>query len=85
MARLIQPYFSAVSASKSSPPSNDLDRPRSPHQQWKALGRAAARNQAEPNLRLAEDGPLPAREPDVAAECALHACTGALRELLSGM
>src|SRR6202022_2897842 len=48
-----------------------LDRPRPPDQQRKALGRAAARNQAEPNLRLAEDGPFPAREPDVAGECEL--------------
>src|SRR5690348_8176041 len=48
-----------------------LDRSRPSDQQRKALGRAAARNQAEPNLRLAEDGPFAAREPDVAAECEL--------------
>src|SRR2546423_14958855 len=53
------------------PAEHYLDRPRPPDQQRKALGRAAARNQAEPNLRLAEDGPFPAREPDVAAECEL--------------
>src|SRR5260370_36722929 len=49
------------------PAEHDLDRPRPPDQQRKALGRAAARNQAEPNLRLAEDGPFPARRPAVAA------------------
>src|ERR1700737_5452112 len=53
------------------PAEHYLDRPRPPDQQRKALGRAAARDQAEPNLRLAEDGPFPAREPDVAAECQL--------------
>src|ERR1700730_10230084 len=53
------------------PAEHYLDRPRPPDQQRKALGRAAARNQAEANLRLAEDGPFPAREPDVAAECEL--------------
>src|SRR6478735_3939903 len=50
------------------PAEHDLDRPRPPDQKRKALGRAAARNQAEPNLGLAEDGLLPAREPDIAAE-----------------
>src|SRR5690348_2495785 len=50
-----------------------LDRVRPPDQQREALGRAAARNQTEPNLRLAEDGPFPAREPDVAAERELAA------------
>src|ERR1700694_3945125 len=49
------------------PAEHYLDRPRPPDQQRKALGRAAARNQAEPNLPLAEDGPFPARRPDVGA------------------
>src|ERR1700757_674418 len=53
------------------PAEDYLDRPRPPDQQRQALGRAAARNQAEPNLRLAEDRPFPAREPDIAAECEL--------------
>src|SRR6266702_2802268 len=48
------------------PAEHYLDRPRPPDHQRKALGRPAARDQAEPNLRLAEDGPFPAREPDIA-------------------
>src|SRR6267154_6798492 len=57
------------------PAEHYLDRPRPPNQQRKALGRTAPRNQAEPNLRLAEDGPFPARETDVAAECELAAAS----------
>src|SRR6478672_3520237 len=53
------------------PAEHYLDRSRPPYQQRKALGRAAARNQAEPNLRLAEDGLFAAGEPDIAAECEL--------------
>src|SRR2546427_5655882 len=53
------------------PAEDYLDRPRPPDQQRKALGRAATRNQAERNLRLAEDGPFPARAPHAAPECAL--------------
>ena len=67
IARLIQPYRSAVAASKSSAPRR-ISIARDSDQQWEPLRRPATGDNADSDLRLAEDGPFEAGKPHVAGE-----------------